>query len=265
MKIVRFTETAFGETPEPRWGVIVDEWLFPTWRPPYLAPAGAPEIDGPPLRLESVRLLAPVQPSKIVCVGRNYAEHAAELGNEVPGEPLIFFKPPSSLIGPGDEVVHPSISERVDHEGELALVIGRQSRNLSEDEAMDAIFGYTVANDVTARDIQKGDKQWTRGKGFDTFCPVGPWIDTTFDPLAGEQGATVRCLVNNEVRQESTTSLLIFPIAHVLAYITRAMTLEPGDLVLTGTPAGVAPVQPGDVMTVEVEGLGSISNTVVAE
>ncbi len=265
MKIVRFTETALGGMDDPRWGILVDEWVFPMWRPPYLAPDGAPEIDGPPLRLDAVRLLAPVQPSKIVCVGRNYAEHAAELGNEVPGEPLIFFKPPSSLVGPGEDVVLPAISKRVDHEGELALVIGRRVRNLSEDEAMNAIFGYTVANDVTARDIQKGDKQWTRGKGFDTFCPVGPWLDTAFDPLADEQGATVRCLVNNEVRQEGSTSLLIFPLAHVLAYITRAMTLEPGDLVLTGTPAGVGPVQPGDVMTVEVEGLGKISNTAVAE
>jgi len=165
------------------------------------------------------------------------------------------------LIGPDEPVIYPAISERVDHEGELALVIGKRCRNLRPEEADDVIFGYTVANDVTARDLQRKDKQWTRGKGFDTFAPVGPWIDTEFDPA----GRRVRCLVNGEVRQEGNTDDFIFTIGQVLAFITRFMTLEPGDLVLTGTPEGVGPVQPGDVMTVDVEGLGALSNPVVAE
>ncbi len=194
-------------------------------------------------------------------MGRNYAEHAAELGNEVPPEPLIFLKPPSSVIGPDQPVVYPAISSRVDHEAELAVVIGRRCRNLQEEDAARVIFGYTLANDVTARDLQRQDGQWTRGKGFDTFGPVGPWVDTAFDP----RGCTVRCLVNGQVRQEGNTDLMIYPIARVLAFVTRFMTLEPGDLLLTGTPAGVGPVQPGDVMTVEIPGLGQLSNPVVAE
>jgi 2-keto-4-pentenoate hydratase/2-oxohepta-3-ene-1,7-dioic acid hydratase in catechol pathway len=205
--------------------------------------------------------MAPATPSKLVCVGRNYAEHAAELGNEVPPEPLIFLKPPTTVVGPDAPVVYPAISQRVDHEGELALVIGTRCRNLTEAAAMDVIYGYTVANDVTARDLQRSDGQWTRGKGFDTFAPVGPWIDTDFDPA----NKAVRCLVNDELRQDGNTSLLIYSIANVLAFVTRFMTLEPGDLVLTGTPAGVGAVKPGDAMTVVVEGLGELRNPVIDE
>ncbi|MFO7635019.1 MAG: fumarylacetoacetate hydrolase family protein, partial [Caldilinea sp.] len=185
----------------------------------------------------------------------------AELGNEVPSEPMIFLKPPSALVGPGDEVIYPAISERVDHEGELGVVIGRRCRNVKEADALNYVFGYTVANDVTARDLQKKDGQWTRGKGFDTFAPVGPWIDTTYDPT----DRTLRCLVNDEVRQQSTTALMVYSIPHIIAHVSRFMTLEPGDLIMTGTPSGIGPVKPGDVMTVEIEGLGSISNPVVAE
>ncbi len=265
MRIVRFELTDVAATSQPgAWGLVLEDLVYPLARAPYLdAVAGqyAPAIAGEPQLLADVTLLAPATPSKIVCVGRNYAAHAAELGNEVPDEPLIFLKPPSSLNRPDGDVVYPAISQRVDHEGELALVIGRRSRNLAEADAMAAIFGYTVANDVTARDLQKQDKQWTRGKGFDTFAPVGPWIDTDFDPTNRQ----VRCLVNGEVRQDASTADLIFSIGRVLAFVTRFMTLEPGDLVLTGTPEGVGPVQPGDVMTVEVEGLGVLSNRVVAE
>ena len=221
----------------------------------------APKVDGEALTLQDVRLLAPVTPSKIVCVGRNYAEHAAELGNEVPPEPLIFLKPPSSLIGPDAAVVYPAISQRVDHEGELALVIGQRCRNLKAEDALAVVYGYTLANDVTARDLQKSDGQWARGKGFDTFCPVGPWIDTGFDPT----NRRVRCLVNGQVRQDGNTALLIYSLGRVLAHVTRFMTLEPGDLLLTGTPAGVGPVLPGDLMTVEIEGLGTLSNPVISE
>lgn len=268
MRIVRYTETFddwTGATAPAQWGLLVDEVVYPLQCAPYLSPmatgAYAPQIIGDAVSLDEVRLLAPAEPQKIVCVGRNYAEHAAELGNEVPTEPLIFFKPPSSLIGPDEPVVYPAISERVDHEGELALVIGQRCRNLTEEDAMEVIFGYTVANDVTARDLQRKDGQWTRGKGFDTFCPVGPWIDTQFNPT----NRNVRCMVNNELRQDGNTGLMIYSIGHVLAFVTRFMTLEPGDLVLTGTPAGVGAVQPGDVMVVEVSGLGILSNPVISE
>lgn len=274
MRIVRYAllqseeETASlvgASQREGFWGMLVDDLIYPLQRPPYLDYDGAgvcrPALRGTCYRLDEVRLLAPVTPSKIACVGRNYAEHAAELGNEVPPEPLIFLKPPSSVIGPDQPVVYPSISERVDHEAELAVVIGRRCRNVAEAEALQYVFGYTVANDVTARDLQKKDGQWTRAKGFDTFAPVGPWIDTTFDPT----DRTVRCLVNGEVRQHGATSWMIYSIPRIIAHIARFMTLEPGDMILTGTPSGVGPVKPGDVMTVEVEGLGAIRNPVVAE
>ena len=275
MRIVRFITLRDEEPlfdfdrdesqPIGSWGLLVDNLIYPMDRAPYFD-VGMDGIVKPILSigaytLNEVRLLAPVTPSKIACVGRNYAEHAAELGNEVPPEPLIFLKPPSSLVGPGEEVVYPAISERVDHEGELAVVIGQRCRNVAEQDALSYVFGYTVANDVTARDLQKQDGQWTRGKGFDTFAPVGPWIDTTFDPT----DRVVRCLVNGEVRQQSTTALMIYSIPHIIAHISRFMTLEPGDLIMTGTPSGVGPVRPGDVMTVEVEGLGALSNRVVAE
>lgn len=285
MRIVRYTlladddETAdlrFGSNDDPfaigdllpqgeRWGLLVDDLVYSLLRAPYLGldkdDEYRPAVSGAPYRLAEVQLLAPVTPTKIACVGRNYAEHAAELGNEVPSEPLIFLKPPTTVIGPGDAVVYPGISERVDHEGELGVVIGRRCRNVSEADAHRCIFGYTVANDVTARDLQKKDGQWTRAKGFDTFAPVGPWIDTTFDPT----NRTLRCLVNGAVRQQSTTALMVYSIPRIIAHVSRFMTLEPGDLILTGTPSGIGPVQPGDVMTVEIEGLGSISNPVVAE
>lgn len=272
MRIVRYTEVAPENTTDvlyewsaARWGLLVDNLVYPLEQAPYLdtldGGAYAPEIVGPPIALADVELLAPVMPGKIACVGRNYAAHAAELGNEVPPEPLIFLKAPSSVIGPNEAVVYPAISERVDHEGELAIVIGRRCRNVKAETAADVIFGYTVANDVTARDLQQKDDQWSRAKGFDTFCPVGPWVDTAFDP-AGRQ---LRCLVNGEVRQDSTTDLMIYSIGRIIAHISRFMTLEPGDLILTGTPSGIGPVQVGDTITVEIEGLGLISNPVVAE
>ena len=260
MQIVRFIElhTSLQDAWfTPTWGILEAEQVFPLAQAPYLGL----QVRGAARPLESVKLVAPATPSKLVCVGRNYAEHAAELGNEVPTEPLIFLKPPSTVVGPDEAVVYPALSKHVDHEGELALMIGTRCRNLTEATAMSVIYGYTVANDVTARDLQRSDKQWTRGKGFDTFAPVGPWIDTDYDPSS----KGVRCLVNDEVRQDGNTSLLIYSIANVLAYVTRFMTLEPGDLLLTGTPAGVGPVQPGDVMTVEVEGLGTLRNPVIDE
>ena len=269
MRVVRYTKLILDERGDdwnpPRWGMLVDDLIYPLDEAPYLGMLGdgtyAPEVVGLALRREEARLLAPVLPGKIVCVGRNYAEHAAELGNEVPPEPMIFLKPPSAVIGPDEAVVYPGISERVDHEGELAVVIGRHCRNVLEAEADAVIFGYTVANDVTARDLQKRDGQWARAKGFDTFGPVGPWIDTAFSP----GNRRLRCLVNDELRQDSNTDLMIYSIRRVIAHVTRFMTLEPGDVLLTGTPSGIAPVHVGDVMTVEIEGLGSLTNPVVAE
>ena len=212
------------------------------------------------LPLESTRLLASVTPSKIICVGRNYDAHAQEFGNELPEIPLLFFKPPSSIIGPGEAILLPPQSERVEHEAELAVVIGRRGRSITTDEAKDYIFGYTVANDVTARDLQRSDLLWTRAKGFDTFCPVGPWIETDFDPA----DALVTCHVNGEMRQMASTRDMAFTVRQLIAFASSIMTLEPGDLILTGTPAGVSQVFSGDLIEVKIDGIGTLRNPVNA-
>jgi 2-keto-4-pentenoate hydratase/2-oxohepta-3-ene-1,7-dioic acid hydratase in catechol pathway len=220
-------------------------------------------FDFEPLPLSAADLLPPVTPSKIVCVGRNYREHAQELGNEVPVEPLLFFKPPSALLAPKGVVRMPRVSERVDYEGELAIVIGRRACKLSPDaDWRDYVRGYTIANDVTARDLQKKDGQWTRAKGFDTFCPVGPWVSNDVDPVSG---LTVETRVNGEMRQRGSTRAFIFPIPALLSYITAAISLEPGDLLLTGTPSGVGPVKAGDRVEVTITGLGVLTNTFAPE
>ncbi len=211
--------------------------------------------------LDEVRLLAPCQPSKIIALGRNYAEHAAEHGAEVPPEPLIFMKPAGAVIGPGDEIVYPPLSQQVEYEAELAVVIGRRARNVAEAAAFDYILGYTCGNDVTARDLQRRDGQWTRAKGFDTFCPLGPWIVTGLD--VGD--LAIRSRVNGVVKQDSTTARMVFKVPYLVQAITQVMTLEPGDVIMTGTPAGVGPLQPGDTVEVEVEGIGVLRNTVVKE
>ena len=214
-----------------------------------------------PALLSALELLAPVTPSKIVCVGRNYKEHAAELGNEVPREPLLFLKPPSSLLAPRGIVRMPALSKRIDYEGELAIVIGKRCSRLSPaEDPLDYIRGYTIVNDVTARDIQKSDGQWTRGKGWDTFCPIGPIVSDEIDPLDGDP-VIVTTRLNGQVKQHGSTADLIFPIDFLLRYISASITLEPGDLIPTGTPSGVGPVQPGDTVEVEVTGLGILSNT----
>jgi 2-keto-4-pentenoate hydratase/2-oxohepta-3-ene-1,7-dioic acid hydratase in catechol pathway len=215
-----------------------------------------------PVALNAVRLVAPVKPSKILCVGRNYRDHASELGNEVPKEPLIFYKPPSSIIGPGDAIRIPSaeLTQRVDFEGELGVVIGKPCRNLGASEDVRGyIRGYTCVNDVTARDLQKKDGQWARAKGFDTFCPVGPIVTDEIDPW---QGANVTTKLNGEQRQHGSTTEFIFDLAAVMRYITAFCTLEPGDLISTGTPAGVAPMKPGDIVEVTVEGAGTLRNPI---
>lgn len=210
----------------------------------------------------SVNLLAPVLPTKILCVGKNYEDHAAEFDGEVPEEPLVFMKPATSVIGPNQSVVHPRLSTEVHHEAELAVVISRPARNIKAEDASLYVFGYTAANDVTARDLQRKDGQWTRAKGFDTFCPLGPAIETELDPL---ERLAVICRVNGEVRQAGFTSDMVFGVAEVIEYITAFTTLLPGDVVLTGTPSGVGKVEPGDVMEVEVDGIGTLTNPVVSK
>lgn len=213
--------------------------------------------------LADIRLLAPVQPSKIVCIGRNYREHAAELGNEVPKEPLIFLKPPSALLDPGATIILPPISNRVDYEGELGVVIGKPCRNLKPNEDVRPyILGYTCVNDVTARDLQKKDIQFTRGKGFDTFCPVGPVVTDEVDPWAG---IAVQTRLNGELKQDGNTRDFIFALDIIIRHIAQVMTLLPGDLIATGTPSGVGPMKAGDIVEVSIAGIGTLRNTVAAQ
>jgi 2-keto-4-pentenoate hydratase/2-oxohepta-3-ene-1,7-dioic acid hydratase in catechol pathway len=218
-----------------------------------------PQPGQPLAPLEAVQLLPPSQPTKILAIGRNYAGHAAEFNHPPPDEPLLFLKPPSAMIGTGEAIVMPALSQQVDYEAELAIVIGVRCRNVPPEEALSCILGYTCANDVTARDLQRRDGQWTRGKGFDTFCPVGPWLVTDLDP--GNMEVIAR--VNGEVRQHGHTHDLLFPVSQLIAYTSAVMTLEPGDILLTGTPAGVGPLQAGDIVEVEVSGVGVLRNPVV--
>ena len=206
-----------------------------------------------------MRLLEPIRPSKIVCVGRNYREHAAELGNKMPDEPLLFLKAPSAIVASGDDIVLPGASQQVEHEGELGVVIGRIARNISsEEDPLSYVLGYTCVNDVTARDLQRKDVQFTRGKSFDTFCPAGPWIETDIDP----GNVTVETRLNGEVKQKGNTADMAFPVAFLIRYISEIMTLYPGDLIATGTPAGVSRMKPGDIVEVEVAGIGILQNRV---
>jgi 2-keto-4-pentenoate hydratase/2-oxohepta-3-ene-1,7-dioic acid hydratase in catechol pathway len=255
MKICRFTCDDFEG---PRFGRIEGSEVLPL-------PAGISVEDTADARTEKslplagVRLLAPVAPSKIVCVGRNYREHAAELGNPMPEEPLLFMKAPSALVAGGDFIELPAASRRVEHEGELGVVIGRRARRLSaSDDPLSYVLGYTCVNDVTARDLQRKDVQFTRAKSFDTFCPVGPHLVGGIDPL----DLRVRTRVNGETRQSGRTSQMAFPVPDLVRYISHCMTLEPGDLIATGTPAGVGPLAAGDTVEVEVEGVGVLSNLV---
>jgi 2-keto-4-pentenoate hydratase/2-oxohepta-3-ene-1,7-dioic acid hydratase in catechol pathway len=226
---------------------------------PFGGSADDLKLTGVRFALDQVRLLAPILPSKVVCIGRNYADHIAELGNQRPEEPIIFLKPSTSVIGAGDPIRRPTaISARIDYEGELAVVIGRVCREVPPERAAEVIFGYTCANDVTARDLQSKDGQWTRAKGFDTFCPLGPWIET--DVNASDLALTTR--LNGEIKQESRTSLLLNDIPTLVAFVTVVMTLLPGDVLLTGTPAGVGPMDEGDEVSVTIEGIGSLTNPV---
>lgn len=215
-------------------------------------------------RFADVRLLAPVLPSKVVAIGRNYADHAAEFGNDVPAEPMVFLKPSTSVCGPGDPIVLPPQSEHVDHEAELAVVIGRLCSQVSAAHAAEVILGYTVANDVSARDLQRRDGQWGRAKGFDTFCPVGPWVETDLDLTDPGTDLRVSCTVNGELRQDAPTSQLVHGVGALVEFVSSVMTLLPGDLILTGTPAGVGPIRPGDEVTCAVSRVGRLTNPVTS-
>jgi 2-keto-4-pentenoate hydratase/2-oxohepta-3-ene-1,7-dioic acid hydratase in catechol pathway len=221
-------------------------------------PFGTPTFTGRQWPLADVRLLAPILASKVVCIGKNYAAHAAEMGAAPPEEPVIFIKPNTSIIGPQAPILRPPSSERVDFEGELAVVIGQPCRDVAATKAKDVILGYTVANDVTARDQQAADVQWTRGKGYDTFCPLGPWIETTLDPSDLE----IRTELDGEVRQRSRTSLMLHDVGAIVEWISRVMTLLPGDVILTGTPEGIGPMAAGQQVSVTVEGIGTLTNPV---
>jgi 2-keto-4-pentenoate hydratase/2-oxohepta-3-ene-1,7-dioic acid hydratase in catechol pathway len=254
MKLCRFT---FSDSNAPRLGQLEGDKVLPFPEGQTLESLSSPVADQA-VPISVVRMLPPVTPSKIVCVGRNYREHAAELGNKMPDEPLLFLKAPSSIIGDSEVIVLPEDSKQVEHEGELGVVIGRTTRHVSVAEALDQVFGYTCVNDVTARDLQRKDVQFTRGKSFDTFCPVGPFIVTDVSPL----DLLVQTRVNGNLKQEGRTSDMAFSVPFLIAYISRIMTLYPGDLIATGTPAGVSKMDHGDVVEVEIEGIGVLRNDV---
>ena len=248
----------FAHQGTPRYGVVDDARISIIDPHPFTARW---ERTGEQVELAGLRLLAPVIPTKVVCVGRNYADHAAEMGGEVPAQPLLFLKPSSAVIGPGEAIQYPTgMTDEVHHEAELAVVLGRTLQRATPEEASDAILGYTAANDVTARDLQRRDDQWTRAKGFDTFLPLGPSIATDLDLT----DTRVMCRVDGVVRQDGTTRDMVLDVATLLATISQVMTLLPTDVVLTGTPAGVGPITPGDVVEVDVAGVGSLVNPVVA-
>ncbi len=222
-------------------------------------PFGPFEPSGTVVRLEDVRLVAPVLPSKVIAVAKNYVAHAQEMGGSVPASPNVFLKPNTAVIGPGDAIALPWQSEQVEHEAELAVVIGRMCRDVPLDRVDEVILGYTCANDVTARDLQRTDGQWGRAKGFDTFCPLGPWIETSVDI----DDADITCFVNGEMRQSGSTGDMVFGVPELVTWLSSVMTLLPGDVILTGTPAGVGPLAAGDTVTVSIDGIGSLTNQVV--
>ncbi|MFH2035716.1 MAG: fumarylacetoacetate hydrolase family protein [Candidatus Zixiibacteriota bacterium] len=252
-KFVRF------ETPRSKeWGKLVEQGIQKISGNPAL---GHYELEDVYYQHSQIKLLAPIEPTKIVCVGLNYAEHVKESqsANDIPDEPVLFLKPPSSLIGPGAKIILPEMSQRVDYEAELGVVIGQQCRDIAPVEVDEVIFGFTCVNDVTARDLQKKDVQWTRGKGFDTFCPVGPWIVDSLN----YKDIQVESYLNGELKQSSSTSYQIFNVRTLISFISEIMTLYPGDLISTGTPAGISPMKSGDRIEIRVEGIGSLVNDVV--
>jgi len=250
-RYVRYTTSGNAS---PVYGLVTDDTVTPLSGKPW----GKSETVGPAQPLSGVTLKAPVEPSKVVCIGLNYHAHvkASYSADEAPENPLLFLKPSSSIIGPEEKIIHPDQSERVDYEAELGVIIGKTARNVPREKAEDYIFGFTCVNDVTARDLQKKDGQWSRAKGFDTFCPVGPWIVTQLN----YRNVLVEGILNDKVMQSGRTAQMIFDIPFLISYISSIMTLNPGDLISTGTPAGIAPMKPGDKIEVQVEGIGRLVN-----
>lgn len=252
MKLIRFMTKDLS----PRFGWIYQDMIGEIEGSPY---SEYRRYD-PELALTEVKILPPCEPTKIICVGRNYPAHAREHDVDVPDIPLLFLKPPSSILASGEEIVIPPQANKVEHEAELAVIIGKTGRWIEPSTALDHVLGYTIANDVTARDLQRRDSQWTRGKGFDTFCPLGPWMETEFDPT----DALVTCHVDDELRQMATTRDMVFTIQQLIAFSSSVMTLLPGDVILTGTPSGVGPLVPGNTVSIHIAGIGSLTNPVVA-
>ncbi len=252
MRIVRYTD----ETKIASWGILDNTKILPLKSMPYEKTL---QTTGCELELASVKLLAPCHPSKIVCVGLNYRDHAGEMKLEIPQEPLLFLKPPSAIIGPDEAIIYPPQTANLHYEAELAIVIAEKAKCVSPEQANSVVLGYTCANDVTARDLQFSDGQWTRGKSFDTFLPVGPWLETALDPSRLE----ISLNLNGKLRQHSNTEQLIFSPSLLISYISQIMTLEPGDLILTGTPAGVGEMKCGDCVEVYISGVGTLKNTVL--
>ena len=250
MKVARFSNGA-----EPRFGIVDGPELVVLKGHPLVA---GYQTTGERIPLKEVKLLAPTIPSKIVCIGKNFADHAAEIGEEVTEEPLIFFKPSSAIVGHGDAIVIPPQSKQVELEAELCLVIGKLAKNVSEDKALEYLWGVTIANDVTARDLQFGDGQWARSKAFDTFCPLGPWVETEFVP----DGQVIESRVNGEVRQNVSITEMVHKIPFIISYVSKNMSLLPGDIILTGSPAGISVINAGDLIECEIEGIGILSNPV---
>jgi len=253
MRIIRFTTSDLS----PRYGWLLEDQVGQIDGDPF----GAYRRLDPDIPIDLVKLLPPAQPGKIICVGRNYEAHVKEFDNQVSEIPTLFLKPGSSLIGPGEPIVLPAQSKQVQHEAELAVVIGKRGRWIKPEAAMDHVFGYTIADDVTARDLQRSDVQWTRGKGFDTFCPLGPWIETDFDPA----DSLITCHVGDELRQMASTRDMLFTTPQLITFISSVMTLEPGDLILTGTPAGVGDLMDGNSVSITIEELGTLTNPVISE
>jgi len=250
VKVARFSNGA-----EPRFGIVDGPELVVLKGHPLVA---GYQTTGERIPLKELKLLAPTIPSKIVCIGKNFADHAAEIGEEITDEPLIFFKPSSAIIGHGDAIVIPPQSKQVELEAELCLVIGKLAKNVSEEQALEYLWGVTIANDVTARDLQFGDGQWARSKAFDTFCPLGPWVETEFVP----DGQVIESRINGEVRQNVAISEMVHKIPFIISYVSKNMTLLPGDIILTGSPAGISVINAGDIIECEVEGIGILSNPV---
>ena len=251
MRIARFSLNG-----EPRFGIVDGPELVVLKGHPLVS---GYDTTGERVPLKDVKLLAPTIPSKIVCIGKNYADHVAEMGREINPEPTIFFKPSSAIIGPGDSIVLPKQSNRVELEAELAIVMGQITKNVSQEQALDHVWGFTIANDVTARDLQASDDQWARAKAFDTFCPLGPWIETEFVP----DGQIVESRIDGETKQQASIDLMLHNVTKIISYVSQNMTLLPGDVILTGTPAGISRIDSGQLIECEIEGIGTLLNPVL--